>query len=122
MEDITSEHWTLFEAHILDSAHRFALLINALHNIANTSEPTDHPQRALDTINNCWADIKDILMSAAAHTLPLRKRNTTHPRLKPMDKPADMNKLERHTAKLFVFLHEIYQYQVTTPHDPAAFS
>ncbi|GES89333.1 RNA-directed DNA polymerase from mobile element jockey-like isoform X1 [Rhizophagus clarus] len=117
MEDITSEHWT----HILDSAHRFALLINALHNIANTSEPTDHPQRALDTINNCWADIKDILMSAAAHTLPLRKRNTTHPRLKPKDKPADMNKLERHTAKLFVFLHEIYQYQVTTPHNPAVF-
>ncbi|GBB98305.1 hypothetical protein RclHR1_31980001, partial [Rhizophagus clarus] len=122
MEDITSEHWTLFEAHILDSAHRFAQLINALHNILNTSNLTNHPQRAMDIINNCWADIKDILMSAAAHTLPLRKRNTTHPRLKPKDKLADINKLDRHTAKLFVFIHETHQYQVTTSYDPAAFS
>ncbi|GBC01887.1 hypothetical protein RclHR1_04370008 [Rhizophagus clarus] len=121
-ENITSEHWTLFEAHILDSAHRFAQLINALHNISNTSDPTDHLQRDMDIINHCWADIKDILMSAAAYTLPLRKRNTTHPRLKLKDKPADINKLDRHTAKLSVFIYETHQYQVTTPHDLAAFS
>ncbi|GET04447.1 hypothetical protein RCL_jg7856.t1 [Rhizophagus clarus] len=89
-EDITSDHWTKFEAHISDSAHTFGPLINTLNSILDPLDSPNHSQRAMKTIDKCWADIKEILISAAAHTLPLRKRNKLHPKLKPKDRSPDM--------------------------------
>ncbi|GBC10703.1 hypothetical protein RclHR1_09830012 [Rhizophagus clarus] len=123
-EDITADHWALFEAQISDSAHSFDQLINTLntlHNILDPSDLTNYSQGAMEIVDKCWVDIKEILMSAAAHTLSLRKRTTLHPKLKPKDKPFDMKNLKKYTTKLSVFIFEICQYQATTPHDPAAF-
>ncbi|GBC07993.1 hypothetical protein RclHR1_07840006 [Rhizophagus clarus] len=121
-EDITSDHWTNFEAHISDSAHTFDSLINTLNSMTDPLDSSNYSQRAMETIDKCWADIKEILISATTHTLPLRKRNKLHPKLKPKDRSSDMKKLDKHTIMLLTFIHDIHLYQVNTHNDPTAFS
>ncbi|GBB93798.1 hypothetical protein RclHR1_22300005 [Rhizophagus clarus] len=94
----------------------------ALRIDTHPSDLTNYSQGAMEIVDKCWANIKEILISAAAHTLPLRKRTTLHPKLKPKDKLFDMKNLEKHTTKLSVFIYKICQYQATTPHDLMAFS
>ncbi|GES94624.1 ribonuclease HI, putative [Rhizophagus clarus] len=61
----------------------------------------------MEIIDECWADIKETLILAAAHTLPLRKQKTLHPKLNLKDRPLDLKKLDKHTLILLIFVHEI---------------
>ncbi|GBB84181.1 hypothetical protein RclHR1_10800008 [Rhizophagus clarus] len=119
IEDITTDHWAQFEAHILDSVYCFKLLINSLNSTLVLLE--SNSSRVSDTIDKIWADIKDLLMSAAAHTLPLKKKQTLHPRLDTNKrKSPDLKWLNRHTSIILVFIHEVLQYQASSIHHDLA--
>ncbi|GBC08308.1 hypothetical protein RclHR1_08000005 [Rhizophagus clarus] len=121
-EEVTTDHWAQFEAHILESAHSFRPLINLFNSTLDPLDPINHSQRTMKIIDEYWADIKETLMSAAAHTLPLRKRMTLHPKLNLKDRSSDLKKLDKHTLILLIFVYEVYQYQANTPNDQAIFS
>ncbi|GBC03989.1 hypothetical protein RclHR1_05440007 [Rhizophagus clarus] len=75
----------------------------------------------MEIIDECWADIKETLILAAAHTLPLRKQKTLHPKLNLKDRPLDLKKLDKHTLILLIFVHEVHQYQANIPNDRRSF-
>ncbi|GBB88227.1 hypothetical protein RclHR1_14780004 [Rhizophagus clarus] len=103
-----AKQWTKFELFIMKSAHCFTSLINAFNynlQISNTN-----PSKTSDAINKGWDDIQTLIMSAALHTLSLRKKKTLHLRLEykhKNSKTSDLKRLDKHTTIILVFVHEI---------------
>ncbi|GES79448.1 reverse transcriptase family protein [Rhizophagus clarus] len=92
-----SEHWAPFEAHISDSANYFELLISSLNSTLNLLKLNS--SQVSNIIDKGWTDIKDLLMSAATHTLPLKKKKTLHPRLDNNNNKNKLSDLKRRIAQ-----------------------